>query len=246
MYLTRDTRIDVQVKDVPEDMDEIEPWWEGLKANVAGVGTRPLEPMAWFEELERPDSTKRDFPVSPGDKYELLEMHLYKSVMNALKGGPAAKHFEEIKSDQVDFGHGRQCLRCLKISMIHSRYRLAMQANTELSALAFQGVSGINKLEETLTRIRTLRRRSSKPVSDWMDLLRNMMRNIPDARTMVQTHLMKPGHEHNVHLLLLDLDRVVNDHKQDEAMKKAHKSKKEEKAAAALARKKEKHQTAGG
>ena len=35
-YLTRDTRIDVAVRDVPEEIDDFERWWEGLKANVAG------------------------------------------------------------------------------------------------------------------------------------------------------------------------------------------------------------------
>ena len=56
------------------------------------------------------------------DKYYLLEMHLYKGLLNALKGGPAAKHFEEMKSREVDEGHGRQALRCLKASLTLSRY----------------------------------------------------------------------------------------------------------------------------
>ena len=78
VYLTRDSKIDLMVKDMPEEIDEFERWFEGVRVNVCGVGTDPQELWFWFKAILDPRCTPDDVLVQPGDKYALLEYQLYK------------------------------------------------------------------------------------------------------------------------------------------------------------------------
>ncbi len=113
IFLTKDEKLEVVVKDMPEDLDEFERWLKSIKASIAQNATDPFQLKAWFETAYAPGVQPHHLVVEAGSPYAVLEHRLYTAVLGSVKGGRAVKHFNDMEGDMVEFAHVRQAIHCL-------------------------------------------------------------------------------------------------------------------------------------
>lgn len=238
-HTDKDSEIRLTFRDIPEDVDEYLRWRLMAKAEIVKAVKRASKGRKWVGQVDLPGARPDHFHVMPGDPYEQLEHAIYTALLEAMKGGMAVKLHEELSSDEVVFGHGRQALLCLDKAVYVSKYELSMLANSELATMQQNPVSGTKQLDDSPTRSEILRKRATKDEADLMMTLRGMTKNVPDARSIVSPWMMLPPSSHDPRRIVQDLRRVVHDDKMDGLMSATRTSRKE-KAAAARLEKKEK------